>query len=595
MNKSDRKLAEAAELLVEFLEDPEVLFDGDGEDELRTVDRRAMRAVVADRLRHPFSPTEMAVLSKVLGLIGLGKAKGDLVRIVSDPSQSFDSRGGAASILLQLDPLAGVRTLSQLDPEDRQRLETYPFRMLLRSQIEYPGDSEPFTEVLLTPDRDPSPLVLFERIEPIRKGMGIFPSALYDEVVLEEEELAEVREPIITAMIEERDPGALHLFTRLLEGTQDEEERRRWRSAIMRLGTARSEHLPDSPPARAWMLAPEYLGAGGVALLIENPEGTSTLTMFQLDPELTEDTEEDRGELVFDLPEESVAAFDDESLGISVPVSPGIARALVDRYTDALGEEWFSEPDATIMTRILQAWRIRESERLPRPEPIQQLKKHDVAGLLAREPYARWILNLSGIDWDELDEQPVFTSPTKAWKRKVIELIDEDDQERRRIVRNLDWMSLFHAISGDQFSSSVAAALAREIESKGSIRVAGFAEVMIDRTVDEMDELAMARLAELEDFGEADDDFLDASLPEELDAEMEAGMVETLLPIVGKQVRDDAMPFVGEAYDRLRARGMKPEEAEAEVARVLAAEIFDSLSKDTEFDLAAYEEALSRL
>jgi hypothetical protein len=594
MNKSDRKLAEAAELLVEFLEDPEVLFDGDGEDELRTVDRRAMRAVVADRLRYPFSPTEMAVLSKVLGLIGLGKAKGDLVQIVSDPSQSFDSRGGAASILLQLEPAAGVRTLSQLHPEDRERLEAYPFRMLLRSQIEYPADSEPFTEVLLAPDRDPSPLVLFTRIEPVRKGMGIFPSAIYDEVVLEEEELAEVREPIITAMIEERDPGALHLFTRLLEGSQDEEDRRRWRSAIMRLGTARSEHLPDSPRARAWMIAPEYLGAGGVALLIENPEGTSTLTMLQLDPELTEDTEADRGELVFDLPEESVAAFDDESLGISVPLSPGMARALVDRYTDALGEAWFAEPDATIMARILQAWRIRESERLPRPEPIQKLKKQDVVGLLAREPYARWILDLSRIDWDELDEQPIFTRPTKAWKRKVIELIDEDDQERSRIVRNLDWMSLFHAISGDQFSSSVAAALAREIESKGSIRVAGFAEVMIDRTVDEMDELALARLAELED-GEAGDDFLDAPMPEGLDAEMEAEMVETLLPVVGKQIRDDATPFVVAAYERLLARGMKPNEAEAEVARVLAAQIFDSLSQEREFDPAAYEEALSRL
>lgn len=130
----------------------------------------------------------------------------------------------------------------------------------------------------------------------------------------------------------------------------------------------------------------------------------------------------------------------DELSSLDRIITPGLARTLVDRFADSLGEEWFDEPDRDILNRLLQAWRIREAERLREPEPLKSLTADDVLELFEDSPYDTSMLNMDVPDSVQLDELP-FTSP--EWGRLAVELIDEDEEQWSGIIANLDAMTVY--------------------------------------------------------------------------------------------------------------------------------------------------------
>ncbi len=580
-----RRFEATVTILEQWLDDPDIFYE-EAPDDIPQMDRRALRAAVVKRMQEPFSQSDALILTQILDMTGLGKAKQELARLVTDTSRGYDTRGSAITILLQHDMTFAMRLMAKLDPDDRARLESYPMRVILNIAFQTSMDAIDLHEVFL-PEPDADPMIMFTRFDDVRRDMGLFPSAIYDEDLLLDEDLESLHEPIIDAMVEERDPGALSLFRAMLEGSDDDAERRVWQQAILRLGTAMSEHVPSSPPALARFIAPQYAEAGAVSLLIDNPDGTKTLTMMDLDPTRRDDSDKEAGLIMLNPYKDLIRDFHAELGSPDRVIAPGIARSLVDRFAEGLGEAWFDEPDREILNRLLQAWRIREAEPLPEPPPLKSLAENEVHELFEDAPYDTWMLNMDVPDAVQLDDLP-FASP--EWEQLAVRLIDDDEEQRSRLVANLDAMTVYHMVGGEERLAAIAQSLARAIESKKTIRVAGFDQIMVAQTIERLEELI---------------DRLDEEDPEDEEWEEEEGFDDEsrdilrreLLKVVDNQLRDrDDLPFVYETFERLKSQGMSSDEARRAIASIVAGHIFQMMSGDQrEWDRDAYKRDLAAL
>lgn len=560
--KRTRKYENAEKLLDQLLDEPHLAIDMDEGDLLSGTDKLSIREALLERLSRDADVTVFSVASDLFGRLGIGKAKGGLARIASDPSSQRSARAAAGMILMELEPELADRILAKLSPAERSMIELAPVRYLLATLIHHPTALDPVTAYLESSET----LSPFYQVEAVRRELGLYPLEVYEDILFGAG-TEEMRDIVFQLLVDYEDPDAIEYLTFIRDHGGDESVD--WQELIDRVEAVRQSRPPaDPPPAQAWLAPPLFPSTGELMLAVENPEGTSSFGAIAFDP-FAEDTHDPF--VNYDPPADLLSNLETDPIR---PIDPGVARALfepifddiIDANEDGSSTGWIAFYHLARRVPLVDPPRPHATPASVSPAQVEEL--------FDEGPYRKWVfppehvVSLAG-------EPDSMEDPSEEWLEASVAGLDATS-DRTRVAEALRVMAHWHMAGGEEDRAALAEAVAEGIDAEGL----SFAEV---------GKLILRRMFS----GIAGVLAEEAAWEVEPDEEQE--LLRILKPVLAKHLRDPETAFVSETLDRLRDEGMSAREAKRAIALELGAEIKRMAALEHDFDEAAYASRLDRL
>ncbi len=539
-------------------------FQPDVEEALDLVDPDAARKYLLDRLANDYQRGDCAVFQQVFDRLGVEPVDEDLSRIFNDRDGHIGARACAVDLIAGTNREKRASLLGRLSSDERNAIADEPLRELIADAIE---DSTAAIAIAYIAEHFPESrqLPLEQHIELIRKKMGASAATVY-EPLLCSMKLRSLHDAMIEALIEEAAPDARHALECAAESSDDEETRKKFEDALDRLDDA----VPAGPLPISARLGPiDGPGRFEIALLIDNPEGSTTLAFLLIDNDQILDGFVDfapPAELLGSdhLPEVEIDAA--EAAWVVAEAMKGTLRDSLDGFTRAA---------------------VRYFERLPAPiemetpELAPEADDELVADLMERPEYVLWAFAPEDFHQCDIPEPP--HDPDEKWIRSAMKCLDRK-QIRERIRRDIEFMSRWHHAMGETREAQGLARIATEIE--GEFRRHPLVYAMVERSVELLHDPDIPD-GEIED----DDELVALDSIHDPDVIRKALLVE----IIDKQIRGEDPQAAPEVFAILTGRGLSDREAKEKMAEVLNDDLQQVIEKERPHDPAAYEAALRSL
>ncbi len=378
----------------------------------------------------------------------------------------------------------------EVDPELITATSDMPFvDMLTAIQLE-PCLACDLTNVLLGASEEEQEFILLHHIGRIRREVGT-PASLAYAHALGEPSLSHLHPHMIDALIAERDSAAVALLTTLRDQAQDDEMRRRFQAALLRIGTLQIEDTPgrNAPDARTFVSICD--GQGAYFLFCRYKMADAHWATASCCIRTAADIRD-----AFVLPQQPTEEFEEmlsrlteqRLIYTEVPV-----RQAASLFADALKRTRDLDrrlPDSA--APVISMFERIEPEYMDDVAAQKSVSVSALQELMESPHYDTWFFDdgdLSGHGIDSPDGVPAA-----AWYRDAAEALEKTPL-KSRLISMLDHMVKWHIWAGDPDSAALLSAARRQAES--NFKKSAVVRVMLERSLYDGDaEDPFAALAE---------------------------------------------------------------------------------------------------
>lgn len=539
-------------------------FQPDIDEVMGLVDVDAARAYLLDRLRKDYQRGDCAVFQEVFGRVAAGPVEDELVAVFRDERAHIGARACALELVCGKDREKRARLLRSLDEGVRDAIVDEPLRELIADAIE---DATAAMAIAYIAEHFPESrqLPLEQHIELIRKKMGATAATVY-EPLLCSMKLRSLHDAMIEALVEEAAPDARHALECAAESADDQETRDKFERALERL----IEREPAPPVVSSARLGPiDGPGRFEVAILVENPEGSTTLAFLLIDDDQILD-----GFVDFDPPADLLGSDHLPRVEISAAEAAWVVEnAMRKTLRDAL------DPYTRAAVRYFE--RLPSAREMASPEPAATSDETLIEDLMDRPEYLLWAFAPEDFHECEIPEPP--EDPDDEWISSAMKCLDQEGI-RSRIRQDAEYMSRWHQAAGETREASGMARIASEIEE--GFHTHPLLRAMVERSVE------ILHHPDFPDIDLEEDDEL-VALDQIHDPEVIRKAL--LIEIIDKQIRGEDPPAAPEVFRSLLAKGLSEREAMEKMAEVLGADLQKVIEKEAPHDPVAYQAALRQL
>lgn len=416
-----------------------------------------------------------------------------MMTVVKDDTRASLSRQFALLGLTSSRPQEEMlEVFEEVPPEIVAAVSDMPFvDMLTAIQLE-PSLACDLTNVLLGAFREEQEFILLHHIGRIRREVGT-PASLAYSHALAEDALEHLHPYMIESLIQERDSAGTALLTSLRDRARDDETRRRFQAALLRMGTLQIEDAPgrNAPDARAYVSICD--GQGAYFLFCRYKMTDANWATASCCIRAASDIRD-----AFVLPQQSEEDFENMLARLTeqhlmyteVPISRGAALFFdaLDRTRDMGGRLPDSAtPVVSLFERIVPDF---TQDALP-SSSVSVAALHE---LLDMPRFDSWFF-----DEGDLAGHGIASpsgSPSSAWYREAAAII-ENTPLKLRLLSMLGHMTRWHVWAGELDAAALLSA-ARE-QAVSNFKKSAMVRVMLERSLYENEEEAGAAFDDLMD------------------------------------------------------------------------------------------------
>ncbi len=421
---------------------------------------------------------------EVAKLLDLAKhCYGSMMNVAKDRARRLLSRQFA---LLGMTSCQSQETMldifQQLDNDLITATSDMPFvDMLTAIQLE-PSLACDVTGILLGASPEEQEFVLLHHIGRLRQEVGTPASIAYAHA-LREASLAHLHQYMIEAIIQERDSTGVQLLTDLRDHAADDETRRRFQSALLRIGTLQIEDIPgrNTPEATAYVSICDGQGAYFLFCRYKMSPGRSATASCCIRASsdirdafvLPGQPDKDFKEMLDRLSAEYLIYTEVPLEHAAMLFSESVER------TQKMGKKL---PDSAIPV-ISMFERIVPST----PEevvPAKTISIYDIYELMDMPHYNSWFFDEGDLDGYGIrppnEAANSSRSAHSAWLKEAATLLEKTPL-KARLLAMLDHMIMWHTWAGDKESASILAAAAKQARS--NFKRSAIVKVMLDRSL----------------------------------------------------------------------------------------------------------------
>lgn len=556
----DRKYKQAHEVL-EAIFERQIEFEHIDE-ELERIDRRSAREILVRTLRQGIDIGETPLFEMIFEKIGIGKADGDLLRIVNDKTLPMRVRAAAFSIIVG----------SGVAPADMQeKLRGVTMVELLAGRIRDAGLATLIDEAHTTtigsilrsvPYAMRGPLLA--ELESARHDASIPASLLYRHAAGALDPASDAT--IYDALVDDAQPGGIALLEQVIAGIEDYGAAGRAATAVAQLKERIAAGARRVPEGRAFLL-PIFDGYAAVQLEIANSDGSSTFASFVMNA----------GQI-----EHCVVEIDEKG---SEPRNMPPHASEADLATAAAVLLMTPVPERLRQSSAIAILQTIEPRPIPHLSPAARCTRDELAALFTRAEYEGWRL------LPEEFEARAITPPdewnaSEEWIAASAKSLD-DTEVCVRLVRDARFMSIWHALREDNDAAALMARAALDVERNfvESPLVLETLRVSVERA---------KKAFEDGPIGVQDEDDEGEGIEYEEYAAFAAAMTP-FVETIREQIRTNTPPVTRATHDRLVKDGIPEAEAVRILALMLRSEMTVADANDRPFDAASWERRLSLL
>ncbi len=415
---------------------------------------------------------------EVAKLLDISNRRQDaMMRVVKNKQQSSLSRQFALLGMTSCQPQDVMMDIFQdVDPAIITATSDMPFvDMLTAIQLD-PTLACDLTNVLLGASEEEQEFILLHHVGRIRREVGT-PASLAYAHALAEPSLGHLHHHMIDALIAERDSSAVKLLTDLRDHAPNDDMRRRFQAALLRIGTLQIEDQPgrNTPEARAFVSICD--GQGAYFLFCRYRMSESNFATASCCIRTAADIRD-----AFVLPGQSEEEFQEmlhhlaEQRLIYTEVPLGHAAML---FSDALNRT--RELDKKLPESAVPVIHLFERIDPDFPDEVEPKKTVTAAALqalMAGPHYDTWFF-----DEGDLVGHGVASPeglPTAKWFQAAGEALEKTPL-KARVVSMLDHMAKWHTWAGEPRSAALLTAAKNQAES--NFKKSAALRVMLERSL----------------------------------------------------------------------------------------------------------------
>jgi hypothetical protein len=238
------KRASTRDVLADLIERPP-LNEGELARRLRDLDPAEGRREIVDRLFAGSAPRDsLEMLAAALLHLGIGGQEARLERIAADARRGRPERWTALSLVFSASPERANALLVDLGPQDGLRLMLQPAAQAIAYVVAEPEAGDAIAEALAALPHEMRPEAI-AYLEEVRRSAGT-PAILAYRELLQREGLADLRDPVLQAIVDEGGAEAGAELVTLRDEAEDPGARQAFQRALLRLGT-RAIEAPSAP------------------------------------------------------------------------------------------------------------------------------------------------------------------------------------------------------------------------------------------------------------------------------------------------------------------------------------------------------------
>ncbi len=448
---------------------------------LSPVSKESARQVLVGMLRRSLvGEEEYGLFLEVFSQLGIGGQREDLLALVNDRDRDTLARTLAMTLLAEDDPDYLDADVAGMDPEDFSQLADRPLIELMTA-VEADADAaEDLTAFLLESPEEIRGFLLL-RLGSCRRGVGVSAVTAYGHA-LGCPKLAELHPVMVDALVEEGGDEAIELLEQLKRNAPDEQARRLYQGALMRIRTRSIEpgYRSSAPSGTAYLASCDGQGAFVLLGLFEKPNGFSTTVNLCIRAAsdvrdgfvLPRHKPSDLERMMEQLCEGTGCRF----VPISLAEAASVVAAAVER-TAALGLPLPADahPAVRLFQQVSRAGDGRRAAVRPAARPtLERMRRLMTDGI-----YRNWLFDTGDLASARVPPVPGGGAGA-AWFRKAARKLDKPEL-KKRLVAMARHMEMWHASKGEAEAAALCASAALQTESDfaGSVLV----RAMLEKTV----------------------------------------------------------------------------------------------------------------
>jgi hypothetical protein len=440
------------------------------------------RRLLMERLQSSLGEEELGLFIAVFKKLGIGPERERLMQLAVDKGVETFVRTLAIAVLAEDDPEMLNAGIKDLDPDDIVQLADHPIMELLSGIESIPTYAKEITAFLLDTPAQMRPFLL-NRIGLCRKKVGVSAAAVYSHA-LACDDLAELHEGMISAIVEEGGLDAIELLQRLRDQTANRETRGRLHAALMRLSTRaidpkRDERAPVA--GSAYVGSCDGQGAFIIVSVFKKPNGSLTAADLCIRAAadvrdgfvVTRQSQKEVKSLLQRAKDSSCADFASVSLEQAAWV---VAEAL--ERTAAL--KVAIPTDAIPAVNLLRPLFTQGLKAKPTVEPAKKTTVAQVKRLLARPVYQYWFFEIPALVSAGVNPPRQDKAPSDRWLESAARKLDKEPL-RGRVVAMARHMAYWHTWRGENELAGQCEAMA--LETERDFTHSPLVRVMLERTL----------------------------------------------------------------------------------------------------------------
>ena len=344
-----------------------------------------------------------------------------------------------------------IELFGRLDPELVVAASDMPFIDMLTAIQMDPSVAEDLTEVLVDAAPDEQEFMLLNHIGRIRREVGTPASMAYGHA-LAEPRLSHLHHHMIEAVIQERDSSASTLLSALRDNAPNDEARKRFQMALLRMGTKQIEDSPgrNEPDARAYTTICDGQGAFFLICRFKmSPIHSSTATCC------IRAAQEIRDAFVF--PQHDDADFDglleelDTEKLAHTEIPLGQAATIFNDALERTKQLGIDLPDSA-MPVVSLFDRISPIPLENVTGTVPQLETEKLKVLFSSPHYTSWFFDSGDLNGHGI--QPPEDLPSEDWFSEAAGILSRTPL-RKRLTAMLTHMARWHQWNGEQDAAEI--------------------------------------------------------------------------------------------------------------------------------------------
>ncbi len=443
---------------------------------------RAQQELVDMIERGVFDEMDYSLFAEVARSVGIGDQRHRLLKLVSDDETDPLARKFALAALSEGDPEELVAELGGINPTHLQEACDMPLEEMMGEIQMDPSQAKQVTELLQGSPEEMREFLLFT-LGRCRREVGTPAAAAYADA-LACPELEPFYTPMLEAIVQEGGEEGVSLLTVLRDQAQDDDNRRRFQTALLRTGTRAIEKNapPNTPKGTAYVGSCD--GQGTFLVLgrfdVSKKNATTAYLCIRAAGDIRDGFVMPRsGEAEF---QELLDAASRDAYAGFAEISLGQVAALIEDAVDRTAEQGSQLPrDATPAIKLLSS---ATPEHLPRLDELAadvQVSAEGLQHLFERPEYKAWFFDIGDLMGAEV-EAPEENSDLERWCIAAAEKL-ASTPIRARVLAMLRHMSRWHQWKKESELSALCAAAADEASEH--FEKSAIMRVMLEKTLED--------------------------------------------------------------------------------------------------------------